>query len=141
MKSLVTFIKDKYNSAGRSVYTFFTAPSNANIQLMLFVAGVSLLTLGIVKGVIAQDYTDYDSITVDEGVDTTRLNMAVRKIFAYLEGSLGVLVMVVSGLGAILSSAFGQYRAALGCLVVAIGAFILRSVASTFFNTSDIFNE
>ena len=56
-------------------------------------------------------------------------------MFKYIEGSFGVLIMVVSGLGAIMSSAFGQYRAALGCLVVAVGSFILRSVASTFFNS------
>jgi hypothetical protein len=46
--------------------------------------------------------------------------------------------MVCAGLGAILSSAFGQYRAALGCLIIAVGAFILRSFLSTFFNDENI---
>ena len=42
--------------------------------------------------------------------------------------------MVAAGLGTIISAAFGQYRAALALLVVAIGAFILRSLVTTFFN-------
>jgi hypothetical protein len=46
--------------------------------------------------------------------------------------------MVSAGIGAIMSSAFGQYRAALSLLVVALGAFILRSVLSTFFNDTRI---
>ena len=48
------------------------------------------------------------------------------------------MVMVAAGIGAILSSAFGQYRAALGLLVVAVGAFILRSLLGTFFNDINI---
>jgi hypothetical protein len=43
--------------------------------------------------------------------------------------------MVVAGLGAIISAAFGAYRAAVGMLVVAVGAFILRALVSLFFGT------
>lgn len=137
MKAMIKSFKNAYNQIGRSVHTFATSPSNAHIQLMLFVLGVSLLISGIVTGALA----DLSDSPEGSEYNATRINEAVRRIFTYLEGSFGVLVMVAAGLGAILSSAFGQYRAALGCLVVAVGSFILRSVASTFFNASDIFNE
>lgn len=128
-------IKNLIEKMGREVYCFVTSPSNEQIQLVLFVIGLALLTAGLATGAMAQD---------DVGMyNAARINNAVGLIFTYLEGSFGVLVMVASGLGAILSSAFGQYRAALGCLVVAVGAFILRSFAATFFNTQDIdiFNQ
>jgi hydrogenase-4 membrane subunit HyfE len=51
----------------------------------------------------------------------------------YIEGPFGALVAVCSGLGAILSSAFGQYKAALSFLIVAVGSFILRAFLITFF--------
>ena len=134
MREFSELIKKEFANAGRSIHSFLTAPSNAQIQLVLFVVGITLLTAGIVSGAIAQssDLGEYNS---------ERIDMAVARIFTYLEGSFGVLVMVASGLGAILSSAFGQYRAALGCLVVAVGAFILRSFASTFFNTESAFGN
>lgn len=62
------------------------------------------------------------------------MDQVINAIFTYLEGSFGALVMVCAGIGAIVSSAFGQYRAALGLLVVAVGAFVLRSLVGTFFN-------
>jgi hypothetical protein len=46
--------------------------------------------------------------------------------------------MAASGVGAIMSAAFGQYKAALSLMVVAVGAFILRSLISTFFNDMGI---
>ena len=63
-----------------------------------------------------------------------RIDLVINAIFTYLEGSFGALIMVSAGIGAIVSSAFGQYRAALGLLVVAVGAFVLRSLVGTFFN-------
>lgn len=71
-------------------------------------------------------------------VDDTRLIEVLRAILAYLEGSFGALIMVGAGVFAILSAAFGQYRAALGLLVVAIGSFTLRSFISTFFNVTTL---
>ena len=52
----------------------------------------------------------------------------------YLEGSFGALVMAAAGIGAIMSAAFGQFKASLSLMVVAVGAFILRSLMGTFFN-------
>lgn len=125
---------NKISEMGRKAHLAITAPKKEHIQLMLFAVGVVLLSVGMVKGAIAQDtISDVEASYNDE-----RIGRAVAKIFTYLEGSFGVLVMVCAGLGAILSSAFGQYRAALGCLVVAVGAFILRSFVITFFNVEGI---
>lgn len=90
----------------------------------------------ITAGVFLIAYGSSDSVEAMRSVNYNdqRLVEAINAILLYLEGSFGALVMVCSGVGAILSAAFGQYRAALGLLVVAIGSFILRSFMSTFFN-------
>lgn len=131
MNKIISKIRTVSGDMSRSVYCFITSPSDAQIQLMLFVIGITILFAAIASGAVADS-------EAPGNFNTSRIDYAVVRIFTYLEGSFGVLIMVASGLGAILSSAFGQYRAALGCLVVAVGAFILRSVAATFFNTAGI---
>lgn len=58
---------------------------------------------------------------------------AVANIFRLMEGAFGAMIMVVAGLGAIIGAAMGAYRAAAGMIVVAVGAFVLRSLVSLFF--------
>lgn len=128
-------LNEFYGSFGRTIGAYFAAPSKGQIQMTLFVVGALILTSGVTLDAMAQ----IGGIGEDPGeYNDSRISRAVERIFTYLEGSFGVLVMVAAGLGAILSSAFGQYRAALGCLVVAVGAFILRSFTATFFNTTNI---
>ena len=98
-------------------------------QVMLFAMGMMVLTVGLGESANAARHINYNA---------DRLNDGTNALLLYLEGSFGALVMVSSGIGAILSSAFGQYRAALGLMVVAIGSFILRSLMSTFFNDAGI---
>ena len=134
-------IAKSIKKAGQSVGAFLFAPSRAQIQFVLFAVGVTLLTAGILDSAHAQLGSGGSAgIGMGEGSNYNDLRVAnsVSTILSYLEGSFGALVMVVSGIGAILSAAFGQYKAALGCLVVAVGAFILRSFMSTFFNTTSI---
>jgi divalent metal cation (Fe/Co/Zn/Cd) transporter len=50
------------------------------------------------------------------------------------EGNLGALIMVVAGIGTIIASAFGAFRAATSLLAVAVGAFVLRSFVEIFFD-------
>ncbi len=102
------------------------------LSFLLFAFGVTLLALGVSHGVIAED----DGLTIQ--YNDVRFAEASNAILSYLEGSFGALVMVVAGLVAIISAAFGQYRAAMGCLIIAVGAFILRSFISTFFNDGNI---
>lgn len=125
-------VKEKYLSSCQKLGAIFKAPSRTHVQFMLFALGFGLLSVGLVEAVIAQDAPG----GIDQFNDT-RINEAVCIVFRYLEGSFGALVMVASGIGAILSAAFGQYRAALGLMVVAIGSFIIRSLTATFFGAGN----
>lgn len=99
--------------------------SSARQNQILFASGLVLLIVAMTDSSFAIRTTNYND---------QRLTEAINAVLSYLEGSFGALVMVCAGVGAILSAAFGQYRASLGLLVVAIGSFILRSLMSTFFN-------
>jgi hypothetical protein len=139
MTSLVLKAKDSSLALAQKIGAAKVAPSNAQIQGALFLFGVTILSLGLAKGGFTQDFGIEIGIgTHDVQYNDSQIAQAVVAILTYIEGAFGALVMVGAGIAAILSSAFGQYRAALGCLVVAVGAFILRSVMSTFFNTQTI---
>ncbi len=133
MKSIYGSIRKMYTKVGQKVGAAMSSPSRAQVQTALFLFGVTLLATGLATSAAAQ-FGDGLSITYNDD----RLAQSVNAILTYLEGTFGALVMVAAGLGAILSSAFGQYRAALGCLVVAVGSFILRSILSTFFNDVNV---
>lgn len=129
MNECVKRIGELYTGACQKIGAGFHSPSRRQGQAALFILGVVLLTAGLIDGAEAQRGIRYND---------DRIVNSVNAVLTYLEGSFGALVMVASGIGAILSAAFGQYRAALGLMVVAIGAFILRSLMSTFFNDANI---
>lgn len=124
-------LNGKTVSFAQKVSAMIVAPSQRQAQIALFVFGVAILSIGLADMSFARN-----SGTIS--YNDTRITQSVNAVLTYLEGSFGALVMVASGIGAILSAAFGQYRAALGLMVVAIGAFILRSLMSTFFNDAGI---
>ena len=76
-----------------------------------------------------------DSSFTEASYDDELVRNAVGNLFRLIEGAFGALIMVVAGLGAIVAAAMGAYRAAVGMLVVAVGAFILRALVSLFFGT------
>lgn len=91
----------------------------------------------LVLGVILVFLTAHDGWAAGKGGITyndSRFAESVDAVMAYLEGSFGAMVMAAAGIATVLCAAFGQYRLALSLLVVAIGAFVLRSLVSTFFN-------
>ncbi|MCB0325524.1 MAG: hypothetical protein KDD69_18205, partial [Bdellovibrionales bacterium] len=55
-----------------------------------------------------------------------------------LQGAFGSLVMVVAGLGALVSAAMGSYKAAIVMLLVAVGAFGIRAMLSATMGYDDI---
>lgn len=126
-------VRKNYTKLGQMIGGALHAPSRSHMQIGLFTLGVGLLAIGLTNGAVAQG-----TVGIDIEYNDERLASAVGRIFAYLEGSMGALVMVVAGLSAIIGAAMGQYRMALGALVVAVGAFILRSVLNTFFNTETV---
>lgn len=123
-------LKKAYTNVCQKVGTMLVAPSARQVQLMLFGLGAILLVSGMT--VEASAYTKVNTYNDD------RVAEAADVILTYINGAFGALVMIACGVGAILSSAFGQYRAALGLMVVAVGSFILRSLVNTWFNTENM---
>jgi|GEM_PF-5307158 len=68
------------------------------------------------------------------GMNDAKIRCAAQKLLTLMEGNLGALIMVVAGIGTIIASAFGAFRAATSLLAVAIGAFVLRSFVEIFFD-------
>lgn len=128
LRSAMQSMKASYVSVAQKIGACVSAPSRSQGQAMLFALGVGLLFAGLTQ----------ESHALTTTYNDTRVSDSVNMILTYMEGSFGALVMVGAGITAILSAAFGQYRAALGALVVAVGAFILRSFMSTFFNDTRI---
>ena len=123
-------LKKAYLQAGQRVGAMLVAPSARQMQGMLFGIGALLLVAGLMDGALAyQARSSYNDDRVAEAADV---------VLVYLNGAFGALVMIACGIGAILSSAFGQYRAALGLMVVAVGSFILRSLVATWFNDQSL---
>ena len=61
--------------------------------------------------------------------------MACDGILQLVEGTFGALVTAVAGIGAIVASAVGGFKMAWSLIVVAVGAFVLRSYISLFNGT------
>ena len=102
-----------------------------NTILVFF--GVTILFLGLHALASANDGLTGSYSEAD--FDDILIRNSVGNLFMLIEGAFGALIMVVAGLMAIIAAAMGGYRTALGMLVVAVGAFILRALVSLFFGT------
>jgi hypothetical protein len=121
----------KFKASSIKTYSSATAFINKHTNTIALGTGVVLLTLGL-EGVALAQSESYS----EAAFDPTLIQGAVGNIFALIEGAFGALIMVVSGLAAIVAAAMGAYRAAVGMLVVAVGAFILRALVSLFFGSN-----
>jgi hypothetical protein len=126
-------MKEGYTNLCRKIGASLLCPSARQAQVVLFVFGIGILALGLTEAASAQ-FNQGGIIRYND----QRIVNAVNAIMTYLEGTFGALVMAAAGIGAILAAAFGNYKAALSLMVVAVGAFILRSVMATFFNDQNI---
>lgn len=133
MKKLVKIASEKIKTACQYTAAAFVAPSEAQVRTIIFLAGISMLAISL-----SLDATAQTGGNTSTKYNDAKVANAVNAIMTYLEGSFGALIMAASGIGAIMSAAFGQYKAALSLMVVAVGAFILRSIMSTFFNDTNI---
>jgi hypothetical protein len=132
---LSTMVKKSSLSFCQRLGASSICPTEKQFRGVLFVAGLSVLALGLSHEVFAAT-TGGGSIQTE--YNDVRIANAVNVILEYLEGSFGALIMAASGIMAIMSAAFGQYKTALSLMVVAVGSFILRSFMSTFFNDVNI---
>lgn len=94
-----------------------------------------IFILSAATPVFAYDEVDVLDRLSNIGFEDIYIRIAAGNLLAFIEGAFGALVMVVAGLIALISAITGNYKAALAFVVVAIGAFILRSVVSLFFGT------
>lgn len=137
IKSLFVKAQELALDVTRKLAVAKVAPTEKQAQMILFAAGIICLGIGLSGEVFAnQGLWQARTGQIEDG----RIAQAVSTLFKFLEGSFGALIMAAAGIGAILSASFGQYKAALSCMVVAVGAFILRSMMNTFFNTESIQN-
>ena len=130
MSTILEMVSKKCRSGAIYVGTALQAPSSRQVQGVLLLVGLLLLSGGMLEH--AQAYTQQAKYNDD------RIAESVDLILTYVNGTFGALIMVSAGIAAIMASAFGQYKAALGLLVVAVGSFILRSLISTWFNDENL---
>ena len=128
MRSAIRSVASRY----RQVCTNAAAWTESHATAFMFVLGICLLSGGLAELSLAQGGGPSGSYSQSQ-FDDTLIRNSVGNLFKLIEGAFGALIMVVSGLGAIVAAAMGAYRAAVGMLVVAVGAFILRSLVSLFF--------
>lgn len=139
IRSIISKVTETAVDVARKASVASIAPTEKQAQLILFTAGIIALGAGLSHEVFA--YSTTGAIGGNTAYDDRRIANAVSTIFAYLEGSFGALIMAASGIGAIVSASFGNYKMALSCLVVAVGSFILRSMMNTFFNIQGIIED
>ena len=125
---MITGMAAKYRTACIGSVGFVGKHATA----LMFLFGAVLLTGGLLEFSHAQGNAQTFS---EANFDDTLIRGSVGNLFKLIEGAFGALIMVVAGLGAIVAAAMGAYRAAVGMLVVAVGAFILRALVSLFFGT------
>lgn len=130
MSKIIANLRQRYTNISTSAAV--SLQSNSGVALCAL--GVLVLCCGVVHLAGAQGGGPSGSFS-ESGFDDELIRNAVGNLFKLIEGAFGALIMVVAGLGAIIAAAMGSYRAALGMLVVAVGAFILRALVSLFFGT------
>ena len=78
-------------------------------------------------------YAQVEQTTSEAAYNDELIRCAVSGLFGFIEVPFGALIMVLAGILAIISAAMGGYRTAVSLIIVAVGAFILRSLVSLFF--------
>jgi len=113
----------------RQIFQFISSKAPKFLPVVLALLAVG--TLALATPAFAQ-LDGGPGIGVEAG--DFRIAEFTERLFSLIEGNLGALIMVVAGIAAIVSAAFGAFRAAVSLLAVAVGAFILRSLVEIFFN-------
>jgi hypothetical protein len=128
MKKAISKTYSIWQDACVFIHTSVRNQAVKNAPAIMFVAGVALLAHGLTGIAAAQNAIEFNDYYIER---------AVCSLYALIEGAFGALLTTVAGIGAIVGSAFGAYRAAISLIVVSCGAFILRSLVSLFFGSLD----
>ena len=101
---------------------------HAHSSLLMFLIGVGFLNAGMNELAHAQVPTG----ATGPLIASARATLACGFILSYLEGGFGALLAAGAGIGAVVASALGGFKAAWCLVVVSVGAFILRSYITLF---------
>lgn len=118
----------KLNNLRYKTYAVLSIKICDHGNLLMFLAGVWTLVCGL---------DSYSHAASSVPIDTSELVKGTCTLFFLIEGPYGALLATVAGLGAIVSSAMGQYRSAYNFLIVSISSFILRAMVSMWFGVPD----
>ena len=118
-----------YSAICRTAHAFSVAHRAKIGFYTMILGGFAVLSTGLADLSLAQ---------LGEPNDNKIAETANVILTQLIEGSFGALVMIVAGLVAIVAAAMGAYRAAMACLVIAVGAFILRTFVEIFFGEEAI---
>lgn len=100
---------------------FFYIELASRFLTILF--GISLIILGLKLQAFAQGSTS----------SFPSAEFAIRELCSHMMGGLGALLMTASGVGAIVSGAFGNYKASYSLLIVGIAAFTVPTMLRFYF--------
>ena len=133
-KVVMTF--NDFRRLCRNAHTNFSLFLWRHSRLALFVCGIGLLYGGLERLVQAAAAGD-GSGSGGSSFNDEDIREAVKRLLKLIEGSFGALIATAAGIGAVVASAFGGFKAAWCLLVCSVGAFILRSLISLFFGYYD----
>jgi hypothetical protein len=117
IENLVSTTSKRYFNACVSLSLKVEGNSRASV----FCMGVALILIGSSELAQAQ------------GTKAHLYNEACSRFLSLIEGQFGALITVGAGLGAVVASALGGFKSAWTLVVVSVGAFILRSYITLFF--------
>ncbi len=117
MKQVLKSIKESFNDNSTKLCLNTRSLFERHAELSLFAIGLTLLYSG-------------GSELAHAGSGT--YGQACNGILLLVEGTFGALITAAAGIGAIIASAVGGFKMAWSLIVVAVGAFILRSYITLF---------
>lgn len=122
-------VSNKLHHACINSYFRITSWLDNNQCVLLFFFGISLLLVGTSEIASAQG-----GAGIGAGYNGDRFGDVCKHFLDSHRTGFGSLLTAISGLGAIVASAMGGFKAAWGLLVVSIGSFILNTYKDLWFN-------
>jgi hypothetical protein len=85
--------------------------------IITFAIGLLMFTLG----------------SAEESYAFESAKFAIRELCGHMMGNLGALLMTTAGVGAIVSAAFGNFKASYSLIITGVGAFAISSMLRFYF--------
>lgn len=104
-------IKTKSNETRKSAW------GERVLRVSLFSAGTTMISISLPEYSFAFASAEF----------------AIKEICGHMMGNLGALLMTAAGVGAVVSAAFGNFKASYGLIITGVGAFTISSLLGLFF--------